>query len=152
MQGFRPTTESITRRIAGRPNSPATMYNHLADIVLLVHLAFVILVIGGLVAIFVGNLRGWPWVNSLSFRVLHATAIGIVVLQAWLGQDCPLTVLESWLRHQAGSAAYDGGFIEHWVNQVLFYQAPTWIFTVAYSLFGTIVAATWWYFPPRRSR
>jgi Protein of Unknown function (DUF2784) len=128
------------------------MYPLLADIVLVVHLAFVILVVGGLVAIVVGNLRGWPWVNSLSFRALHATAIGIVVLQAWLGQDCPLTVLESWLRRQAGSAAYDSGFIQHWVQQVLFYQAPTWIFTVAYSLFGAIVAATWWYFPPRRRK
>jgi Protein of Unknown function (DUF2784) len=128
------------------------MYPLLADIVLVVHLAFVILVVGGLVAIVVGNLRGWPWVSSLSFRALHAMAIGIVVLQAWLGQDCPLTVLESWLRRQAGSAAYDSGFIQHWVQQVLFYQAPTWIFTVAYSLFGAIVAATWWYFPPRRRK
>lgn len=128
------------------------MYQLLADVVLLVHLAVVTFVIGGLIAIIAGNLRGWSWVNSLSFRVLHATAIGIVVLQAWLGQDCPLTVLESWFRSQAGSAAYDRGFIEHWVQRVLFYRAPTWIFTVAYSLFGAVVAATWWYFPPRRSR
>lgn len=128
------------------------MYQLLADVVLLVHLGVVIFVVGGLVAILVGNLRGWAWVNSLSFRVLHAAAIGIVVLQAWLGQACPLTVLESWLRRKAGSVAYDSGFIEHWVQQVLFYQAPTWIFTAAYSLFGAIVAATWWYFPPRRSR
>lgn len=128
------------------------MYQLLADVVLLVHLGVVIFVVGGLVAILVGNLRGWAWVNSLSFRVLHAAAIGIVVLQAWLGQACPLTVLESWLRRKAGSVAYDSGFIEHWVQQVLFYHAPTWIFTAAYSLFGAIVAATWWYFPPRRSR
>jgi hypothetical protein len=127
------------------------MYPLLADFVLLVHFAVVLFVIGALVAIIVGNVRGWPWVNSLPFRVLHASAIGIVVLQAWLGQECPLTLLESWLRRQAGSVAYDSGFIEHWVQRVLFYQAPTWIFTVIYSLFGAIVAATWWHFPPRRS-
>lgn len=127
------------------------MYSLLADIVLLVHLAVVVFVVGGLFAIVAGNLRGWSWVNSPVLRVIHAAAIGIVVLQAWLGQDCPLTVLESWLRRLAGSAAYAGGFIEHWVHQVLFYQAPTWVFTVIYSLFAAIVAATWWYFPPRRS-
>jgi hypothetical protein len=127
------------------------MYPLLADMVLLAHLAVVIFVVGGQVAIVAGNLWNWSWVNSYLFRAFHATAIGIVVLQAWLGQDCPLTVLESWLRRQADAAGYVGGFIEHWVHQVLFYQAPTWVFTAVYSLFGVIVAATWWYFPPRRS-
>lgn len=127
------------------------MYQLLADVVLLAHLAVVVFVVGGLFAIILGNQYGWPWVNALPFRALHAAAIGIVVLQAWLGQDCPLTVLESWLRHDAGSPAYAGGFIEHWVHSVLFFEAPTWVFTLLYSVFGAIVAATWWYFPPRRS-
>ena len=128
------------------------MYRFLADVVLIAHLGVVIGVVGGLIAIVVGNWRGWSWVNGRPFRVVHAAAIGIVVLQAWLGQDCPLTVLESWLRrHAAGAAPYDGGFIEHWVHRVLFFQAPTWVFTVAYSVFGALVAATWWCFPPRRS-
>ena len=128
------------------------MYPFLADVVLIAHLGVVIGVGGGLIAIVVGNWRGWSWVNGLHFRAVHAAAIGIVVLQAWLGQDCPLTVLESWLRrHGAGAAPYDGGFIEHWLHRVLFFQAPTWVFTVAYSVFGALVAATWWRFPPRRS-
>lgn len=126
------------------------MYAFLADLVLLVHLAVVVVVVGGLFAIVVGNWRGWSWVNSPPWRALHAIAIGIVVFQAWLGQDCPLTVLESWLRHQAGTATPAGGFIERWVHQILFYRAPTWVFTVVYSLFGAVVAAAWWYFPPRR--
>ena len=127
------------------------MYQLLADVVLLLHLAVVVFVIGGLLAIVTGNLLGWSWVNALSFRLLHLAAIAFIVVQSWLGQDCPLTVLESWLRLKAGSAAYTGGFIEHWVHRLMFFQAPGWVFTVVYSLFGTLVAATWWYFPPRRS-
>lgn len=127
------------------------MYNALADAVLLLHLAVVIFVLGGLAAIVAGNLAAWRWVNSLWFRATHLGAIGVVVVQAWLGQTCPLTTLESWLRRQAGGAEYRAGFIEHWVQSVLFYEAPTWVFTAVYSTFALFVIAGWWYFPPRRS-
>lgn len=129
------------------------MYLFLADAVLLLHLAVVLFVVGGLFAVLVGNWRltpGWRWVNTWGFRLLHAAAIGFVVVQAWLGEACPLTVLESWLRREAGAAGYSGGFIEYWVHQVLFYDAPAWVFTVVYTLFGAAVAAAWWRFPPRR--
>lgn len=126
-------------------------YRLLADAVLLLHFAVVIFVVGGLALILVGNLRGWRWVNRLWFRLAHVTAIGVVVVQAWLGQLCPLTVLESWLRRQAGEAGYHASFVEHWVQRVLFYEAPFWVFSAAYTVFGLLVAAAWWYFPPRGS-
>lgn len=125
------------------------MYRALADTVLLLHLALVVFVVGGLAAVIVGNLAAWQWVNKLWFRVLHVVAIGVVVLQAWLGQTCPLTTLESWLRLQAGGTAYQAGFIEHWIQSVLFYEAPTWVFTAVYSVFALVVLASWWWFPPR---
>ena len=127
------------------------MYQALADTVLLLHLVVVVFVVGGLAAVIVGNFVAWHWVNKLWFRVLHLSAIGVVALQAWLGQTCPLTILESWLRLQAGGTAYRAGFIEHWVQSVLFYEAPTWVFTVLYSVFALLVLASWWYFPPRRT-
>jgi polyferredoxin len=74
----------------------------------------------------------------------------VVVVQAWLGELCPLTVLESWLREQAGEAAYAASFIEHWVQRVLYCEAPLWVFTLVYTVFGLLVAAAWWYFPPSR--
>lgn len=128
------------------------MYQLLADSVLLLHLAVVVFVIGGLVAIVAGSLAGWHWVHSLWFRTAHLAAIGVVVIQAWLGQTCPLTTLESWLRLQAGEAGYGGGFIEHWVQSILFYQAPGWVFTMLYTLFALIVIVSWWRFPPRRDK
>jgi polyferredoxin len=127
------------------------IYRLLADAVLLTHAAVVVFVVGGLVLVIVGNLQHWRWVNALLFRVAHLVAVGVVVVQAWLGALCPLTVLESWLREQAGEAPYAAGFIAHWVQRLLFYAAPFWVFTLVYTLFGLLVAATWWYFPPART-
>ena len=126
-------------------------YQLLADIVLASHFGLVLFVIGGLVAIFVGNLHRWRFVNSWWFRGAHLAAIAVVVAQAWLGIVCPLTTLESWLRVKAGGTAYETSFIEHWVTRFLYYDAPAWVFTAAYTVFGLAVVAAWWRFPPRRS-
>jgi polyferredoxin len=130
----------------------APPYQLLADMVLSLHVAIVAFVIGGLVLIIAGNLLLWQWVNALWFRLAHLAAIAIVVAESWFGVLCPLTSLESSLRAKAHETTYAVSFIEHWLQRILYYEAPTWVFTVAYSLFGLVVAATWWYFPPRRNR
>jgi hypothetical protein len=122
----------------------------LADAVLLAHLAIVLFNAGGLVLIVAGNRLGWRGVNHWWFRATHVGAIAVVVAQAWLGVTCPLTTLESWLRTQAGSVPYSEGFIQHWVQRILFYDAPAWVFAAAYTLFGLLVAIVWWRFPPQR--
>jgi hypothetical protein len=127
-------------------------YQFLADAVLVLHVALVLFVIGGLVLIVGGNLRSWQWVNALWFRMAHLATIAIVVAEAWLGWVCPLTTLEMWLRAQAQGATYAGSFIEHWLQAILFWHAPPWVFAIAYSLFALAVAAAWWYFPPRRGK
>lgn len=126
-----------------------TTYQLLADIVLLLHFSIVIFVVGGLVLIVAGNFLAWHWVNHLWFRVIHLTAIGVVIAEAWLEITCPLTTLEWWLREQAGVRPESASFIEYWVQRILFYDAPAWVFTGAYTLFGLLVAATWWFFPPK---
>ncbi len=128
---------------------PSLPYQLLADAVLLLHFAVVVFVVGGLFMVIVGNLRSWRWVNNIWFRLAHLAAIGVVVAQSWLGKLCPLTTLESWLRVQCAQPAYEHGFIEHWVQRLLYYEAPFWAFTLAYTLFGLLVVAAWWYFPPR---
>ena len=122
----------------------------LADAVLLAHLAIVLFNVGGLLLILAGNRLGWRWVNRWWFRAAHLAAIAVVVGQAWLGITCPLTTLESWLRALAGSAPYNAGFIAHWAQRILFYEAPAWVFVTAYSLFGLLVAVVWWRYPPER--
>lgn len=126
-------------------------YALLADLVLVLHLAVVCFVVGGLVAVLIGNRRGWRWVNRPGFRIAHLAAIGFVVLQSWLGATCPLTSLEVWLREQAqAGSGYQGGFIEHWVGRLLFYDAPAWVFALIYTVFAGLVLVSWLRWPPRR--
>jgi polyferredoxin len=121
----------------------------LADTVLVLHLAVVLFVVLGFLYVLLGNWRHWPGANALWFRVLHLVAIGIVVIEAWIGATCPLTSFEHWLRIQAGEVGYAHGFIQHWVQRLLFHDAPLWVFTLAYTLFGLAVVAAWWRWPPR---
>ena len=131
---------------------PLLPYAALADAVLVVHFAVVLFVVGGLPAIVVGNQLGWQWVNTLWFRFSHLLAIAVVVGQAWLDQYCMLTVAESWLRERAGQAGYESSFIQHWVHQVLFYEAPLWQFAVAYTAFASLVLWAWFRYPPQARR
>jgi hypothetical protein len=62
-----------------------------------------------------------------------------------------LTAVETVLRRRAGDATYAGSFIAHWMEELLYFDAPVWVFTVAYTLFGLIVVASWWWVRPRRS-
>ena len=125
------------------------LYQLLADAVLLLHVAIVLFVVGGLALVLVGNLLSWLWVNSLWFRLAHLATIGIVVAETWFGFVCPLTTLEMWLRAKARAITYAGSFIEHWLQALLFWQAPPWVFKAVYTVFGLAVAAAWWYFPPK---
>jgi hypothetical protein len=126
------------------------LHQWLADLVLVVHFGVVLFVVGGLPAIVLGNRLGWAWVNGWWFRLAHLAAIGVVAAQAWLGQLCPLTVLESWLRVQAGGTAYRQSFIEHWLQRLIYFEAPLWVFALAYTGFGLLVLLAWWRYPPRR--
>ncbi|HRD35120.1 MAG TPA: DUF2784 domain-containing protein [Rhodocyclaceae bacterium] len=130
-------------------------YQLLADAVLVLHAAIVLFVVAGLPLILIGNRYGWSWVNAPWFRLTHVATIGIVVAEAWIGMVCPLTTLEMWLRVRAQTRAgpyYANGFIEHWLQALLFWNAPAWVFTGLYSIFGLAVLATWWRFPPRFGR
>jgi hypothetical protein len=121
-----------------------------ADLILFIHVLFVAFVILGMVLILLGRLRAWTWVRNPWFRAAHLAGIGIVVLQSWFGVICPLTTWEMALREKAGAATYSGGFIAYWLESLLFVQAPGWVFALCYSLFGALVAASWFWVRPRR--
>src|ERR1051325_2704556 len=130
----------------------ASLYRTLADVVLITHVCFVAFVVLGQLAIIVGGISGWRWIRNPWFRTAHLAGIGLVVVQAWLGVICPLTTLEMRLREKAGDSTYSGTFISHWLQRILFYQAPAWVFVVAYTLFGLAVVASWVKFRPRSFR
>lgn len=122
-----------------------------ADAVLLMHVSFVAFVVVGLVLILAGRVMAWGWVRNWWFRVIHLAAIGVVVLQSWLGVICPLTELEMYLRGKAGDATYAGSFVSYWLEAILYYRAPAWVFAVSYTAFGAIVVLSWiWVRPQRR--
>ncbi|MEY3472333.1 MAG: hypothetical protein RLY63_1008 [Chloroflexota bacterium] len=126
------------------------MLELLADSVLLLHLAVVVFVVVGLGFIVLGNVMRWNAANAPLFRWVNLFAIMVVVVQSWLGVECPLTTFENWLRSRAGRSVYEVGFVKHWVSAVLYYQAPAWVFATAYTLFGATVLATWRAWPPRQ--
>lgn len=128
----------------------ANWFQILADLLLVFHTLLVMFVIFGLLATLIGYFRQWDWVRNLWFRLSHLVVIGIVVLQAWLGVLCPLTIWEMELRAKAGQSGYDGSFIQHWLQTILYYSAPDWVFILVYTLFGTLVLASWFLVRPRR--
>ena len=83
-------------------------------------------------------------------RIAHLLAIGVVVAEAWADVMCPLTSVESLLRAQAGDVTYAGDFVSYWLETLLYFQAPPWVFTVCYTGFGILVVATWFWVKPRR--
>ena len=121
----------------------AALYGLMADGILVVHFAFVLFVVLGLALILVGLRARWAWVHNRSFRIAHVAAIGIVVVQAWLGRLCPLTVWENELRRRAGQLDYQAGFVQHWLHRVLFFEAEPWVFTAIYTAFGALVVLVW---------
>ncbi len=123
----------------------------LADTVLALHALYVLFVVGGLLLTLAGWWRAWGWTRRPWFRWLHLAAIGFVVLEAWFGIPCPLTVLESRLRAMAGESGYATSFVGHWLQRLIFYEAPPWIFTVGYSVFALLVVVVFVWYPPRRT-
>jgi len=121
-----------------------------ADALLFSHVVFVAFVVFGLALILLGKVFGWSWVRNMWFRLAHLAAIAVVVLQSWAGIICPLTTWEMALRERAGDTTYAGSFISHWLEALLYYQAPAWVFAVCYTAFGAFVIASWFWVPPRR--
>lgn len=130
--------------------SHAYLVSMAADAALITHVAFVFFIVGGLLLILLGGIRGWSWIRNPWFRALHLAGIGLVVAQAWLGVVCPLTTLEMALRDRAGDTTYSGTFIAYWLQRLIYYEAPSWVFAVCYTAFALAVAASWLKFPPRR--
>jgi hypothetical protein len=122
----------------------------LADLLLVLHVGVVLFIVGGLVAIALGGALGWGWVRILWWRVLHLVAMGFVAVGAVVGWVCPLTVWESALRRRSGGTGYEVGFVQYWLERLLYHDWPGWAFTALYvAVFGLILLA-WRLVPPRR--
>lgn len=81
-----------------------------ADIVVLLHLGFILFVVVGGLAV----LR-WP-----RLALLHLPAViwgALIELTGWI---CPLTPIENRLRAAADGVAYSGGFIDRYIMPIVY--------------------------------
>ncbi|CAN5629569.1 DUF2784 domain-containing protein [soil metagenome] len=86
------------------------MYRALADATMLVHFAFVaFVVLGGLLAL--------RWRKAMWLHVPAAMWGVLIELRGW---TCPLTPLENHFRRRGGEAGYSGGFVERYLEPVIY--------------------------------
>ncbi len=129
----------------------SAVYPILANTVLAIHATFVAFVVLTVPCIYLGKSLNWQWVRIYWLRIAHLAGICIVVAQAWAGVICPLTTLEMWLREKAGIATYGESFIEHWLQQLIYWNFPAWVFICIYSIFALLVIYTWYVVPPTKN-
>lgn len=125
-----------------------SVYLLAANLLLITHVLFVTFVVIGVVAIYLGAWLGWSWVRNLWFRILHLVSIAVVVGESWVGMVCPLTTWEMQLRAMAGGATYPGSFIQYWLQAILYYDAPEWVFVACYTMVGILILASWFIVRP----
>ena len=118
----------------------------IADAILVVHFAIVVFIVGGLIAVWSGAALGWQWIRNPWFRYANLVAIVFVAGEALIGMACPLTVWEDALR----GGIRPESFVGRWVQRLLFYRAPEWVFTAAYVAWALATLATLRLVRPRR--
>lgn len=90
------------------------MSDVLADVVMVVHLAFILFIA-------LGAFLAWRWPRLLWLHV-PAVAWGVGIIA--IGYECPLTPLEKWLRRRAGDD-YEGGFVDRYLEDVIYPEELT---------------------------
>jgi len=110
----------------------------IADVVLVIHFAFVAFVVGGFALIWVGHFAGWRWVGNRVFRSVHLAAITFVAIESLIGMVCPLTQWEDTLRGETTERS----FVARWLHAILFYDLPEWVFSALYVAFAVLTALT----------
>lgn len=108
-----------------------------ADSIVALHLLWIVFLIAGATA----GVR-WRWV-----KWTHLAALAFSVMLQAFGWVCPLTHLEVWLRSAGGAAPYEGTFIRHYLEQVVYATLPP--MTTFLGTLLIVVVSLWVYFRPR---
>ena len=127
-------------------------YGILADVLVAIHLAIVAFVVLGLVAILIGIALRRSWARNLWFRLAHLSVIGFIAIQAFLGENCPLTIWEQQLRDLAHQEFSGDSFMARLIHRMLFVNVDPGILNLCHIAFGALVLATFLLAPPRWPR
>ena len=102
----------------------------LVTVVLALHFAYVAYVV-------LGGFLAWRWPAAM-WPHLTACAWGVLIVAGWV--DCPLTWAETWARQQAGQPALTQGFVDRYLDNVIY---PDRYVNVARLMVALIVAVSW---------
>jgi hypothetical protein len=122
----------------------ATLYAVLADLLVVLHLLFILFVV-------LGGFLAMRW-HRLAWAHLPAVAWAVAV--EWAGWLCPLTPWEVRLRSLAGETGYHGDFVAQYLLPLLYPQAMTRTTQILLGVLALAVNAaiygSWWYLRRRR--
>ena len=121
------------------------MSETLAAMVLAAHVAIILFNLFGLVAVPIGALCGWRFVQVRWWRLLHLASLAVVALQASLGRACILTLWQARLE----GAKPPAPLIMRWVEGLIYWPLPLWVFSALYVLVFGYALLLFWLVPPR---
>lgn len=119
-----------------------------AIIVLAIHLAIIAFNVAGCVLIPLGAWLGWPWVREFWWRLAHLLSFAVVAVQALLGRACFSTI---WQDELSGTTHVQP-LIEQWINGLIYWDLPLWVFAAAYVAVFVYVVALWVWVRPGKWR
>ncbi len=126
---------------AGLPGGRNVAYRILADVIVCIHLGWILFLI-------LGAIPGsrWRWV-----RWLHLAALTFSIALQSFSWICPLTDLEIWLRTAGGAGgAYRGSFIGHYAERLVYAPLPRYVVFAGTLL--VVGVSLWIYYSPKRTR
>ena len=117
-----------------------------ADLILIIHFLIVIFIISLLALIPYGYCKKWAWVRSKKVRYTHLFLISFVTIESFLGNICPLTVLENNLR----GVITNQTFVSKYLSKIIFFNFPSTFFLTLYSLGFLIAVLLSFKYPPQK--
>lgn len=118
------------------------IYRLLADLVLIVHLAFIVFVVLGGILVLRRPRVAW----------LHIPAVIWGAYIEFFDGPCPLTPLEKHFRSLGGEAGYDGGFIEHYVTAIIYPDGLTRTIQISFGVAVVVINVIAYTVVARRTR
>ena len=116
--------------------------------ILAIHLVIIAFNVAGCVLVPVGAWRHWRWVRGFWWRLAHLSSFAVVAAQALAGRACFLTI---WQADAAGTGRAQP-LIATWINHLIYWPLPLWVFAVAYVVVFLYVVALWVWVRPRAHR
>ena len=116
----------------------------IADALLFVHFCIAASITLGFFLIPVGYKLGWNSIKNRNVRLFHLFLMCFITLETIVGLTCPLTLLENMFR----DVDYSSSFMSYWMAQILYWDLPSKVFVLLYSLCLGWVLILWKVCPP----